>query len=209
MGPLLRNHSSTVTRATRPLMLTCTALRRRSTGPFGTCGTGRTGSIQPCASKADEMVHSKTAAPNTRDVRMDCTWLGTHERRTPLALLHTRGHNPFRVLGLRYRTLVGTRFHDFRVRVRRIDETKIGLLDLAICIGEGSLMVGDPLQKHPFILDCGGFVGSADHIEAGGYCAIGAPLALAGVMGGEHQQVPRPRLSHTLQTLPQQSGPRL
>src|SRR5947208_1270405 len=93
MGPLLRNHSSTLTRATRPLMLTSIALRRRSIGPFETCGPGR------------------------------------------------------------------------------------------------------------------GRVGRADHVEAGGYGPIGAPLVLAGVVRREDQQIPRPRFARTLQTLPEKFRP--
>jgi hypothetical protein len=56
-------------------MLTWTVLRSRSIRPLF-CGIGRTGSIQPCASKADEKVHRTAATPKTRELRMDNTWLG-------------------------------------------------------------------------------------------------------------------------------------
>src|SRR3989442_12648543 len=45
-GPVLRNHSSTVTRAKRPVTATWTALRTFWMAPRG---NGRIGSIQPCA----------------------------------------------------------------------------------------------------------------------------------------------------------------
>src|SRR5438445_8492703 len=58
-GPLLRNHSSTVTRATRPVTLTCTALLIFSTRPVG---RGWVGSIQPCPVTAPASVTSSAPA---------------------------------------------------------------------------------------------------------------------------------------------------
>ena len=134
-------------------MLTWTALRRRSIGPFETGGPGggRTGSIQPCAAEADEMVHRKTMAANTRDVRMDCTWLGTPERRRPPSELHSpkslQAVSP-KLAGswsLSYRTLVGAGLQHFCVCVREFDQSKIGFFDGAISVRKVRRVIRDPL----------------------------------------------------------------
>src|SRR2546428_12835639 len=59
IGPLLRNHSSTVTRATRPVTVTCTALLIFSTRPVG---RGWIGSIQPWPASTPAQATTRTPA---------------------------------------------------------------------------------------------------------------------------------------------------
>src|SRR5258706_124631 len=111
-------------------------------------------------------------------------------------------------LGLAYRALVRTGLEYFSVLIRQLHQPQVGFFDRPVGIGERRCVVRYPLQKHLLILDRGGGIGSADHVEARGNGAVGTPLGLAGVVGWQHQKIAGPRLPHTLQALPEQLGPR-
>src|SRR5919197_1371471 len=79
MGPALRNHSSTVTRAARPVTLTCTALRTLTIAPRTNVGSGRIGSIHPCAAAGASGAVNRQTSPSRRDE--DSMATGSCERR--------------------------------------------------------------------------------------------------------------------------------
>src|SRR5690349_23207391 len=86
MGPLFRNHSSTVTRAARPVTETCTALRTFSTAPRG-C------SIHPCAANvASGRTRLESAATTRRDHMATGSCERREERRGAAVGLHSRGY---------------------------------------------------------------------------------------------------------------------
>src|SRR3989454_1124697 len=92
-GPVLRNHSSTVTRAKRPVTATWTALRTFWMAPRG---NGRIGSIQPCA-RTTGAIKRKAADSTSRrfgDSMATGSCEGRHERRLTWNGLHrrTRAH---------------------------------------------------------------------------------------------------------------------
>src|SRR2546426_1575289 len=109
-GPVLRNHSSTVTRAKRPVTATWTALRIFWMAPRG---NGRIGSIQPCARSTGAI--KRKAADSTSRRFGDSMATGScerrHERRLTWNGLHKRT-STHRAKGLRRgeaRTHLGAR----------------------------------------------------------------------------------------------------
>src|SRR2546425_8201073 len=109
-GPVLRNHSSTVTRAKRPVTATWTALRTFWMAPRG---NSRIGSIQPCARSSGAI--KRKAADSTSRRFGDSMATGScerrHERRLTWNGLHKRT-STHRAKGLRRgeaRTHLGAR----------------------------------------------------------------------------------------------------